>query len=61
MTDNKKIDPMQLDKRVMERFVRNKKVTSKEVEQYLNSLPDLAQQAEDISNKIYGEKKGHGA
>ncbi|MBH2006115.1 MAG: hypothetical protein I8H75_02035 [Myxococcaceae bacterium] len=61
MAEKKKIDPLQFDKRVMHRFVTNQKMTQKELQQHLQALPDLAQQADDISGRVYGDKKGHAA
>ena len=61
MTENKKNDPLQFDKRVMHRFVQNKKMSSKELDQHLTKLPDLESQSEDIAPRIFVEKKGHGA
>ncbi len=61
MAENKKINPLQYDKRVMNRFVQNQKMSQKDVAQYLQSLPDMSAQGEDIAPKIYGEKKGHAA
>ncbi|MES2503630.1 MAG: hypothetical protein V4534_02005 [Myxococcota bacterium] len=61
MTDKKKNDPLQFDKRVMHRFVQNHKMTAAEVQQHLTKLPDLESQSEDIASRIFTEKKGHGS
>lgn len=61
MAENKKINPLQFDKRVMDRFVQNQKISRKEAEKYLAELPDLSVRADDISSKVYGERKGHAA
>lgn len=61
MSTNKKVNPIQFDKRVMHRFIQSKKMTLQEADKHLAQLPDLSEQAEDISCKIYGEKKGHAA
>lgn len=61
MADNKKINPLQFDKRVMHRFVQEHKISRKEAEKYLADLPDMSAQGEDITPKIYVEKKGHAA
>lgn len=60
MPENKKVNPLQFDKRVMHRFVQNLKMSSQDLERYLNKLPDLESQSEDIAPKIFSEKKGHG-
>lgn len=61
MADNKKVNPLQFDKRVMHRFVQEQKISRKDAEKYLADLPDLSAQSEDIAPKIYAEKKGHAA
>ena len=61
MANNKKVNPLQFDKRVMHRFVQEQKVSRKEAEKYLADLPDMSAQGEDIAPKIYVEKKGHAA
>jgi hypothetical protein len=61
MAENKKVDPLQFDKRVMHRFVQAQKITRQEAEKHLENLPDMSEQGEDIAPKIYGEKKGHAA
>ena len=61
MADNKKVDPLQFDKRVMNRFVQNQKLSRKDAEKHLADLPDLSAKADDIASKIYGDKKGHAA
>lgn len=61
MADNKKVNPLQFDKRVMHRFVQAQKMTRQDVDKYLTNLPDVSEQGEDIAPKVYGEKKGHAA
>lgn len=61
MAENKKTNPLWFDKRVMHRFVQNKKLSPKDAEKYLANLPDTSAQGEDIVPKIYGDKKGHTA
>ena len=61
MADNQKQNPLQLDKRVINRFIQNQKLSRKDAEKYLSTLPDLSAQADDIAPKIYGDKKGHAA
>lgn len=53
MEKKKSIDPLQFDKRVMQRFVTSGKMTSKDVEHHLEALPDLAEKCEDISEVVY--------
>jgi hypothetical protein len=61
MEKKKNIDPLQFDKRVMQRFVTNGKMTNKELESHLQHLPDLAEQCEDISEVVYEHfKDGEG-
>lgn len=47
----------QLDKRVVERSVARGFVTKAELEAHLKALPDLADQADNIADKVYGERK----
>jgi hypothetical protein len=54
MADNKKVDPIVFDKRVMHRTL-----SSQEREQLLTKLPDVADQGEDIAPRIFTEKKGN--
>ena len=61
MAENKKVNPLQFDKRVMHRFVQSQKITRAEAEKHLANLPDMSEQGEDIAPKVYGEKKGHAA
>ncbi|MEI6789673.1 MAG: hypothetical protein WCK42_00645 [Myxococcaceae bacterium] len=61
MADKKKVNPLQFDKRVMHRFVQERKMTRPDAEKHLADLPDLSSQADDIAPKIYGERKGHAA
>lgn len=51
--EKKKIDPLQFDKRVMQRFVTSGKMTAKDLEAHLEALPDLADQCEDIAEVVY--------
>ena len=53
MDKKKPTDPLQFDKRVMQRFVANGKMTNKELDTHLENLPDLAEQCEDISEIVY--------
>ena len=53
MDKKKPADPLQFDKRVMQRFVANGKMTNKELETHLENLPDLAEQCDDISENVY--------
>ena len=50
---NKKLDTLQFDKRVMHRFVGNGKITNKELDAHLDSLVDLQENCEDISELVY--------
>ena len=52
--DNKKVDPIVFDKRVMHRTM-----TPKEREQHLSKLSDVSDMGEDIAPKIFPEKKGN--
>ena len=53
MDKKKTVDPLQFDKRVMQRFVNSGKMTNKEREEHLENLPDLADQCEDIAEEVY--------
>jgi hypothetical protein len=53
MEKKKHIDPLQFDKRVMQRFVANGKTTNKELDAHLANLPDMAEHCEDISETVY--------
>ena len=46
-----------LDKRVIERSVARGAMTKAEMEAHLKALPDLADKADNIADKIYGERK----
>ncbi len=54
--EKKKVDPMQFDKRVMQRFVTSGKMTNKELEAHLAALPDLSEQCDDIADVIFEDK-----
>lgn len=51
---DKKVDDLKYDKRVMHRYLSEGKISQKEAEQYLEHLPDLADQCHDIAEAIYG-------
>ncbi|MBL4818328.1 MAG: hypothetical protein JKY15_03730 [Deltaproteobacteria bacterium] len=57
MDKQKKVDPFQFDKRVAHRFIQSQKVTREDLEKHLAELPDLAEKAEDIAPKIFGESQ----
>jgi hypothetical protein len=44
-----------LDKRVMDRMLTKGALSRTDVEQYLKSLPDLTDQADNIADKVYGQ------
>ena len=46
-------DPLQFDKRVMQRFIKDGKMTKKELEAHIEALPDLAEECEDIAEEVY--------
>jgi hypothetical protein len=55
MADKKK-DPKnlaQLDKRIVERNVQRGVVSRADVDAHLKSLPDLADQADNIADRVY--------
>lgn len=59
-TDEKKKDlraATLYDKRVVERSVAKGALSKAEVEAHLKGLPDLADQADNIADKVYGERK----
>lgn len=61
MEKKKTQDPLQFDKRVMQRFVNNGTMTFKELDAHLSALPDLADQCEDIAEVVYEHfKDGEG-
>ena len=45
------------DNRISQRSIRDGKLGREEFEQYLASLPDLAEACEDISEEIFGAHK----
>lgn len=55
MEKKKSVDPLQFDKRVMQRFVTSGKMTSKELETHLANLPDLSDQCDDIAEMVYDD------
>lgn len=58
MADKKK-DPKllaQLDKRIVERNVRRGLLTRADVDGHLKSLPDLADQADNIADKVFADR-----
>lgn len=59
MADKKKdAKPIaQLDKRVIDRSVARGFLSKSEYEAHLKGLPDLAEQADNIADKVYGERK----
>ena len=59
MADKKKdAKPIaQLDKRVIDRSVARGFLSRTEYDAHLKALPDLADQADNIADKIYGERK----
>ncbi|MCC7112701.1 MAG: hypothetical protein IT382_25645 [Deltaproteobacteria bacterium] len=59
MADKKKdAKPIaQLDKRVIDRSVARGFMSRTEYDAHLKALPDLADQADNIADKIYGERK----
>lgn len=59
-TDEKKKDQktgVLLDKRVVERAVAKGALSKSELEAHLKALPDLADHADNIADKVYGERK----
>ncbi|MBI1949335.1 MAG: hypothetical protein HYS27_26845 [Deltaproteobacteria bacterium] len=59
-TDEKKKDHKAatlFDKRVVERSVTKGALSKAELDAHLKSLPDLADQADNIADKVYGERK----
>jgi len=44
------------DKRVMPRYLREGKISHEEVKKHLDSLPDRAEDGEDIADKIFEER-----
>ena len=59
MADKKKDqrDNTVIDKRVIERSVARGAMTKAEMEAHLKALPDLADKADNIADKVYGERK----
>jgi|GEM_PF-6775923 len=53
MEKKKHVDPLQFDKRVMQRFVTSGKMTGKELETHLAELPDMSDQCDDIADIVY--------
>ena len=45
-----------LDKRVMDRLVQNGTLARPDVEAYMKGLPDVADKADNIADKVYGEQ-----
>ncbi|OGQ24016.1 MAG: hypothetical protein A2138_25315 [Deltaproteobacteria bacterium RBG_16_71_12] len=45
------------DKRVIERAVAKGALSKAEVDAHMKALPDLADQADNIADKVYGERK----
>lgn len=58
MADKKK-DPKSplLDKRVVERALAKGALSKADLDAHLKGLPDLAEQADNIADKVYGERK----
>lgn len=46
-----------LDKRVLDRNVQRGSVSRSDVEAHLKALPDLAEQADNIADKVYGAEQ----
>jgi len=46
----------QLDKRVVDRNVQRGSVKREDLEAHLKNLPDLADQADNIADRIYGDQ-----
>lgn len=46
-----------LDSRITQRNIRDGRLNRTDYENYLEALPDLAGQCEDIGEEIYGTKK----
>jgi hypothetical protein len=61
MADKKKSDSKSLlafDKRVMDRFVTRGALSRADVDTHLKNLPDLADQADNIADKIWPQTSG---
>jgi hypothetical protein len=57
MAEKKKSDGkalLALDKRVIDRSVQRGALSRSDVENHLKNLPDLADQADNIADKVYG-------
>lgn len=46
-------DPLQFDKRVMQRFIADGKMTKEELEAHIENLPDMADECDDIAEEVY--------
>ncbi len=46
------LDPKMFDKRVVQRFIKKGLLPEKELERHLKSLPDLAEQADQVEATI---------
>lgn len=46
-----------LDNRIAQRNIRDGRISREAYEKQLASLPDLAEQCDDIGEEIYGQKK----
>jgi hypothetical protein len=51
----KKFDEFLLDKRVSQRHINDGRIDREELEKNIESLPDLADQLDDISQLVFGD------
>jgi len=56
MPEKKKLNAENVDKRVMNRMIREGRLGQTDVESYLGKLPDLSGQCEDIADTVFGTK-----
>lgn len=55
----KKADnPLHFDKRLVDRFLARGEITRDELEGRLQQLPDLAEQAENIADRVFTHTEG---
>lgn len=59
MNEEHKIDPLQFDKRVIHRFIKNGELSELDIKNYLEKLPDLKDESDDAITKNYVEKRGN--
>ena len=51
------MDPRVFDKRVVRRNLNNGRITKDEYEKYMNALPDMNDQAEPVTEKLFGNEE----